>query len=109
GPASLAPAPRHALDRPSARPDAPVAPRPRRALPFGIPVADPHDGDGFAVAPVALVLVLFGALVVGLGYAGRRAGLRPAPTINGDALLRDDTDLLRQLDADPRSRLHDDR
>ena len=39
----------------------------------------------------------------------RRSRLDPAPIINADALLPDDTDLLRELDAAHRACLHDER
>src|SRR6266540_1161518 len=62
-------------------------------------------------ADAGAVLALAAALVAGACCALRgRGGLRPPLTIEeGDALLHHDTDLLRQLDAAHRPRVHDDR
>src|SRR5207247_6193145 len=81
--------PRH-LDRPRAHPAAP--PRPAaRTLPLGRLV-------GFLLAlPLTLAA---------LAFAARRKG---APIIDPNALLRDDTDLLRERQAAHWARVHDNR
>ena len=61
-------------------------------------------GIAFAAAlPLVALLVALAVVVL------RRMRLRRTPTMDSDALLRDDTDLLRELDADAGTRVHDDR
>ena len=61
-------------------------------------------------SPRSRLVALCAAIVAGARRAGRRReDLHTANTIDGDALLRDDTHLLRELDASHRPRVHDDR
>ena len=62
-------------------------------------------------APVSLSASLAALLVlIGAGWIlGRRVLREPLPIIDAHAVLRDDTDLLRELEAPYRARVHDDR
>src|SRR6266540_882783 len=110
-PAAHAPRPARPLDH--RRPVAPAAPslapsgRAERPLPTTTATTERRRSPADAGA----VLALAAALVAGACCALRgRGGLRPPLTIEeGDALLHHDTDLLRQLDAAHRPRVHDDR
>jgi hypothetical protein len=71
----------------------------------------PTDHRPTRLAPA---LLLLGLLLVAGGAAplvriASRRSPKPAPIMDGDALLPDNTDLLRQLDAAHRPRVYDDR
>ncbi len=71
-----------------------------------------HEVDERAVWPFAAVLIggLLAAGAIAVRCARVRGGRpRAAPTLSPHAVLPDDTDLLRELDAAPRARVHDDR
>ena len=91
------------------------ASRPVRAQPIGAPRDAVRPSAGVAApaarrgerGPAGSILVLT-ALALAAGVA-RRVRRRPVPIMAGDELLPDNTDLLRQLDAAHRPRVHDDR
>lgn len=123
------------VDAPSAEPPRPVAVGPApagRLQPTARQTAEPRDASavvparprdgegrdsppalfaGTGLAGIGLaVIALVTLALVGLGLEVAVRALRNrAPIIFGDELLPDDTDLLRQLDASHRPRLHDDR
>src|SRR4051812_5057226 len=78
-------------------------------------VAEPvtvHSGSArpsAAELTLCAALVLAAALAYGRGRARRTAARKPARIIESDALLPDDTDLLRERDALHRQRVHDHR
>ena len=83
---------------------------PLRRAPRSLPELHVRPAAGLRGVPSLVVALPLVALLVALaGLVLLRVRLRSAPTIDGDALLRDDTHLLRELDADAGSRVHDDR
>src|SRR5438034_6111785 len=107
--------------RPSASPAVPrvlraaAEPRPHGGLDTAVPptVAGHSTGVGPPVLPFALLLGAGAALLLALLGRRRRSAAsaagKAARIIAGDALLLDDTHLLRELDPPHRACVHDDR
>src|SRR6185312_15962286 len=79
--------------------------RPAPVEPQVAPAARSRPGIRPIVLPLLAALL---ALCAGAAVA-RRVARRAPPIIDGDALLRDDTDLLRERPPAHRARVHDDR
>src|SRR5918994_456843 len=93
---------RHSVPRDAIRPQVRATPNPSLAL-----AAAGSDSNGDGAEPEWILLLLAG-LAAGVAGIAARIARRAAPIIDGDELLPDDTDLLRQLDAPHRPRVHDD-
>src|SRR5215207_3478439 len=93
---------RHSVPRDAIRPQVRATPTPPLAL---AATSSDSNGNGADTGWILLLLAVFAAGVAGIAA---RIAHRAAPIIDGDELLPDDTDLLRQLDAPHRPRVHDD-